>query len=87
MPLATGVATLAGLPIARRVSRLLADVAESALAPAEDAVERVAGRRGAAGDQAVVSALQDTLRRIREESENAHSIAGLAHELRSPLRT
>src|SRR6185436_9780521 len=84
--LATGVATLAGHLVARRVSRLLADVAECART--EDAVDRWPSPGAAPQEiQAVVSALQDTLRRIREESENAHLlISGLAHELRSPLQ-
>lgn len=84
--LATLVATLAGHLVARRVSNLLAAVAECART--EDAVDRWPSPGAAPQEiQAVVSALQDTLRRIREEAENAHlRISGLAHELRSPLQ-
>jgi signal transduction histidine kinase len=84
--LATGLASLAGGLLAARVSSLLAQVARSArtedtpetwLAPSE-APEEI---------QDVVRALQDTLRRIREETENARLVtSGLAHELRSPLQ-
>jgi len=84
--LATGVATLAGHLVARRVSNLLADVAECART--EQAVDHWPAPGAAPQEiQTVVSVLQDTLRRIREESENAHLlISGLAHELRSPLQ-
>ncbi len=84
--IATGVATVAGGLLAQRVSGLLASVAECART--ESAVERWPSP-GAAPDeiQAVVQALQDTLRRIREESESARLlVSGMAHELRSPLQ-
>jgi signal transduction histidine kinase len=84
--LATLLATLAGHLVAQRVSTLLAGVAECART--EEAVDRWPSPGAAPQEiQAVVSALQDTLRRIREETENARlMIAGLAHELRSPLQ-
>src|SRR5262245_11844265 len=84
--LATAAATLAGHILGRRVSGLLAQVAECART--EEAVDRWPSPGSAPQEiQAVVQALQDTLRRIREESENASLlISGLAHELRSPLQ-
>jgi two-component system heavy metal sensor histidine kinase CusS len=84
--LATGVATLAGYILGRRVSGLLAGVAECART--EEAVDRWPAPSSAPQEiQAVVRALQDTLRRIREESENATLlVSGLAHELRSPIQ-
>ncbi len=84
--LVTGAATLAGHMLARRVSDLLAGVAECART--EDVVDRWPSTVTAPEEiQAVVRALQDTLRRIREESEGAHLlVSGLAHELRSPLQ-
>jgi signal transduction histidine kinase len=84
--LATLAATLAGHLVARRVSHLLAGVAESART--EETVDRWPSPGAAPQEiQAVIVALQDTLRRIREETENAHlMISGLAHELRSPLQ-
>ncbi|NOT28958.1 MAG: hypothetical protein HOP15_00760 [Planctomycetes bacterium] len=84
--LATVVATLAGGLLARRVARMLETVAECART--EQAAERwPAPGQAPAEIQAVVQALQDTLRRIREESEGARLlISGTAHELRSPLQ-
>ena len=84
--LATGVATLAGRILALRVSGLLARVAECART--EEAIEHWPSPGEAPEEiQAVVGALQDTLRRIREESEKARLLtSGMAHELRSPLQ-
>jgi signal transduction histidine kinase len=84
--LATAVATCAGHLLARRVSNLLSAVAECART--EDAVDRWPSPSAAPEEiSAVVRALQDTLRRIREESESAHLlVSGMAHELRSPLQ-
>jgi signal transduction histidine kinase len=84
--LATGVATLAGRRLARHVSGLLAAVAASART--ENAAETWVPPSAAPEEiRAVVLALQDTLRRIREEDENARLlVSGLAHELRSPLQ-
>lgn len=84
--LATGVATLAGRVLALRVSRLLERVAECART--ESAPEEWPSPGQAPEEiQAVVAALQDTLRRIRQESENARLLtSGTAHELRSPLQ-
>lgn len=84
--LATGAATLAGNLLARRVSKLLAGVAECART--EGAMDHWP-LPGAAPEeiQDVVRALQDTLRRIREESESAQLlVSGMAHELRSPIQ-
>lgn len=84
--LATGLATLAGHGLARRVALLLAQAAESARST--DGDEAVLAPSAAPEEvREVVQALQDTLRRIREESESARLlISGLAHELRSPLQ-
>lgn len=84
--LATGVATVAGALLARRVSALLEAVAECART--EKGAESWPSPGQAPEEiQAVVRALQDTLRRIREESETARLlISGTAHELRSPLQ-
>lgn len=83
--LATAAASLAGRRLALRVSRLLGEVAASA--GAEGAVENWVPPSAPEEIRAVVHALQDTLRRIREEGENARLlISGLAHELRSPLQ-
>src|SRR5688572_26014887 len=84
--LATCVATLAGHLVGLRVSRLLAEVAECART--EEAVEHWPSPGTAPQEiQDVVRALQDTLRRIREETENARLLtSGMAHELRSPLQ-
>lgn len=84
--LATATATAAGHRLARRVSRLLAQVAESA--GTEDSADTWIPPSAAPEEvRAVVMALQDTLRRIRDESENARLlVSGLAHELRSPLQ-
>ena len=84
--LATCVATLAGHLVGLRVSRLLAEVAECART--EEAVEHWPSPGTAPQEiQDVVRALQDTLKRIREETENAQLLtSGMAHELRSPLQ-
>ncbi len=84
--LASGVATLAGRVLALRVSGLLERVAECART--ESAPEDWPSPGQAPEEiQAVVAALQDTLRRIRLESENARLLtSGTAHELRSPLQ-
>jgi signal transduction histidine kinase len=84
--LATAVATLAGRLVALRVSRLLESVAASA---GTEGVEARWPEPGEAPEEirAVVSALQDSLRRIRKESEDARLlVSGMAHELRSPLQ-
>jgi signal transduction histidine kinase len=84
--LATAAATLAGQLVGRRVSGLLAEVAANART--ESAPETWAAPADSPEEiREVVRALQDTLRRIREESRNAHLlISGTAHELRSPLQ-
>jgi len=83
---ATGVATLTGGRLARRISRQLAEVAAGART--EDAIETWAPPSAIPEEiRAVVQALRDTLARIREESENTRLlISGLAHDLRSPLQ-
>ncbi|MSR63873.1 MAG: hypothetical protein EXS08_15720 [Planctomycetes bacterium] len=84
--LATAVATLAGRLLGGRVSKLLGQVAECART--EEAAERWPSPNQAPEEvRAVVRALQDTLKRIRSESENARLLtSGMAHELRSPLQ-
>jgi len=84
--LSTGCAALAGALLGRRVARILHCVALGAR------TEDVAGAEGSTQDapeeiRAVVLALRDMLRRIREETEYAQLLtSGMAHELRSPLQ-
>lgn len=84
--LATGVASLAGRLLGARVARLLGQVADCART--EEAVDQWVSPSEAPEEvRAVVRALQDTLRRIRAETENARLLtSGMAHELRSPLQ-
>jgi len=84
--LATALATLAGWLLGSRVSRMLGLVAECART--EQAADLWPSPTQAPEEvRAVVRALQDTLRRIRAETENARLlISGMAHELRSPLQ-
>jgi signal transduction histidine kinase len=84
--LATALSTLAGHQLARRVALMLGQVAESARSSA--AGGGVLEPRAAPEEiRAVVQALDETLKRIREESERTRLlVSGLAHELRSPLQ-
>jgi len=89
----TGLATLAGALVGRRVSGLLDRVAgsvrtsASASLSAEEPPDAWQARNAPEEIRAVVTAMQDTLRRIREEGEHAQLLtSGMAHELRSPLQ-
>jgi len=87
--LATVLAGLAGTILGRRVAGLLERVAKSARTDDGSAASARSWQADDAPEEirAVVTAMQDTLRRVREETEHAQFLtSGLAHELRSPLQ-
>lgn len=87
-----GLAALAGMgPILllhRRVSNLLSNVAQAARLAAEDPdAMRDATANAPREVAAIMDALQDRLAQLRKENDHSHLlIAGLAHDLRSPVQ-
>lgn len=86
--LSTGLATLAGSLLGRRVSGLLDRVARSAQVEDENSIaDPWEGTRAPEEIRTVLEALRENLRRTRAESEHTQLMtSGLAHELRSPLQ-
>lgn len=86
--LSTGLTTLAGGLLGRRVSGLLERVAHSAQVEDESRLaDPWEGTRAPEEIRAVLEALRENLRRTRAEAEHTQLMtSGLAHELRSPLQ-
>ncbi len=92
MLLALGVAAMAGLAaimlMHRKVGRLLAGVAEATRLAADNPEAMRDAASGAPREvSAIIEALHDLLEQLRLENEHSHLlIAGLAHDLRSPVQ-